>query len=115
DHGERGEPHREPGGRPAARLRVQRQPDPAHARAHDARHARAGPAREPRDRPHRALRGAHAHRRGAAAVKRDAVPRASAAETVAAQGATYNPAMALAPVPELVAELAAGRMVILVD
>jgi 3,4-dihydroxy 2-butanone 4-phosphate synthase/GTP cyclohydrolase II len=28
---------------------------------------------------------------------------------------TYNPAMAISPVPELVAELAAGRMVILVD
>ena len=29
--------------------------------------------------------------------------------------ATYNPAMPISPVPELVAELAAGRMVILVD
>jgi len=32
----------------------------------------------------------------------------------AARG-TYNPAMAISPIPELVAELAAGRMVILVD
>jgi len=32
-----------------------------------------------------------------------------------AKGATYNPSMAISPVPELVAELAAGRMVILVD
>ena len=29
--------------------------------------------------------------------------------------ATYNPAMSISPIPELVAELAAGRMVILVD
>ncbi len=31
------------------------------------------------------------------------------------EGAAYNPAMAISPVPELVADLAAGRMVILVD
>ena len=30
-------------------------------------------------------------------------------------GPAYNPAMPISPVPELVAELAAGRMVILVD
>ena len=35
--------------------------------------------------------------------------------SVVTLGATYNPAMPITPVPELVAELAAGRMVILVD
>jgi 3,4-dihydroxy 2-butanone 4-phosphate synthase/GTP cyclohydrolase II len=48
-------------------------------------------------------------------MKRDPAPAATADTTPSAEGATYNPAMALAPVPELVAELAAGRMVILVD
>jgi len=48
-------------------------------------------------------------------MKREPVPGAAAPPSLAAEGDTYNPAMALAPVPELVAELAAGRMVILVD
>jgi len=48
-------------------------------------------------------------------MKRDAAPVAGADATTTAKPPTYNPAMALAPVPELVAELAAGRMVILVD
>jgi 3,4-dihydroxy 2-butanone 4-phosphate synthase/GTP cyclohydrolase II len=34
---------------------------------------------------------------------------------VAAAPATYNPSMAISPIPELLTELAAGRMVILVD
>ena len=48
-------------------------------------------------------------------MKRDAAPMAAGGPDVPTQGAAYNAAMALAPVPELVAELAAGRMVILVD
>ena len=86
-------------------LRLQRQPDPAHGRAHHLARPGRRPPRQSRGRP----------------IARY-VERMLAARAVLTLPAhapvpppTISTIMSIAPIPELVAELAAGRMVILVD
>src|SRR5690606_7537419 len=83
--------------------RIQHQPDPPHGAEHHARRPRRRQHRQPRNRYRRALRGAHA----LGNARHDQGTRMNAPEPLAP--------VAISPVEAIVADMRAGRMVILVD